>query len=276
MLKKSSSASFLNSAFSLKGKIALVTGATGRLGPTITESLAAAGANLIIIGRNNQSMKQLSSEIANKHGVKVDTYNCDLSCADSVVKTSHTINANYQFLDIFVNNAFVGNTNTIDNCTLDNFDQSYRLGLSSPAELIRNWIPLFRKAVEINGDASIINVSSMYGLVSPDPRVYGSSGQNSPPDYSAMKAALIHYTSYMAVHLAPQKIRVNAISPGPFPDIKIKNTNRAFYDELVAKVPLGRIGRPHDLIGPIIFLASNSASFVTGSNIIIDGGWTKW
>jgi gluconate 5-dehydrogenase len=121
----------------------------------------------------------------------------------------------------------------------------------------------------------IINISSMYGIVSPDSRIYGDSGYNNPPDYGAGKAAIIQFTRYSACHLACDGIRVNTISPGPFPGAEVQQ-NKTFMSNLENRVPLGRIGRPDDLKGAVVFLASNASSYVTGQNIVVDGGWTVW
>jgi gluconate 5-dehydrogenase len=129
--------------------------------------------------------------------------------------------------------------------------------------------------MEAKKQGVIINISSMYGIVSPDPRIYGDSGYNNPPDYGAGKAGIIQFTKYAACHLAAKGIRVNAVSPGPFPGAEVQK-NEAFITNLKNKVPLGRIGQPADLKGVVVFLASDASSYITGQNIIVDGGWTVW
>jgi NAD(P)-dependent dehydrogenase (short-subunit alcohol dehydrogenase family) len=148
--------------------------------------------------------------------------------------------------------------------------------VGAAAELVNAAHDLLRNAVRTGGDASVINISSMYGMVSPDPRIYGRSGMNNPPHYGAAKAALLQYTRYAAVHLAPEGIRVNAISPGAFPPEAAQQRDPAFTAALTQKVPMGRLGRPEDMAGAIVFLASSAARFVTGANLPIDGGWTAW
>ena len=136
--------------------------------------------------------------------------------------------------------------------------------------LFRSIIPIMEK----NKFGSIINISSMYGMVSPDPSIYGSSGHNNPPNYGAGKAAIIQFTRYTACHLAKKGIRVNSVSPGPFPKPDV--TDMRFISNLKKKTPMGRLGQPHEIKGVIVFLASQSSSFVTGTNISVDGGWTAW
>jgi NAD(P)-dependent dehydrogenase (short-subunit alcohol dehydrogenase family) len=131
-----------------------------------------------------------------------------------------------------------------------------------------------RAAVKSNGYASIINIASMYGIVSPQQRLYSSEQQSNPPFYGASKAGLIQLTKYAACEFGKEGIRVNVVSPGPFPN---KETNRrGFIDKLCKQVPLGRVGDADEIQGPLIFLASNASSFVNGENLVVDGGWTIW
>lgn len=138
-------------------------------------------------------------------------------------------------------------------------------------------LELLKNAAKIKrGGASVVNVASMYGQVSPDPRIYGNSGSNNPPYYGAAKAGLIQLTRYMACHLGHFNIRVNSLCPGPFPPESIKEKNPAFYNQLCFKNPLGRIGEAHEVAGPVVFLLSAASSFITGANLAVDGGWTSW
>lgn len=126
-----------------------------------------------------------------------------------------------------------------------------------------------------NGGGNIINFASMYGVVSPDPKIYGSSGQNNPPNYGAGKAGVLQLTRYCAAHLADKKIRVNSVTPGPFPNLN-KPIPKDFLDNLSNKTMLGRVGRPKEIVGAIVFLSSDASSYMTGANIVVDGGWTAW
>jgi gluconate 5-dehydrogenase len=135
----------------------------------------------------------------------------------------------------------------------------------------REIIPYFEA---VNGGV-IVNFGSMYGVVSPDPSIYGESGQNNPANYGAGKAAVIQFTRYCAGHLANKNIRVNCVTPGPFPDPK-KLPPEAFLKELRNKTMLKRVGVPDEIVGAVLYLASDAASFTTGANLIVDGGWTAW
>jgi NAD(P)-dependent dehydrogenase (short-subunit alcohol dehydrogenase family) len=116
----------------------------------------------------------------------------------------------------------------------------------------------------------------MYGLVSPDPRMYPPTQRMNPIDYGVAKAGILQLVRYQAVVLAPQRVRVNAIAPGPFPMPDTHGTDDQFMSRLCGKVPLGRVGKPDEITGPVVFLASDASSFVTGTNIVVDGGWTAW
>ena len=116
----------------------------------------------------------------------------------------------------------------------------------------------------------------MYGSVAPNPKIYGNSKLDNPPYYGAAKAALEQYSKYAAVNLAKHRIRVNTISPGPFPSPTIVKKNKNFIKNLQSKNPLNTIGKPKDLITSILFLCSNSSNFITGINIPVDGGWKIW
>ena len=124
--------------------------------------------------------------------------------------------------------------------------------------------------------ASIINISSIYGNLSPDPHIYKKTKLDNPPHYGVVKAGLQQLTKYAAVNLAKYKIRVNSISPGPFPNKRIRKKYPEFINRLKKKVPANRIGNPDEINTAILFLSSKYSSFVNGINIPIDGGWSAW
>jgi len=176
-----------------------------------------------------------------------------------------------------VNCAYGGRPATVETATDTDFDIACGQNLTGPFALIQAALPLLeRAATRTPGGASIVNISSMYGHVSPDPRIYGDSGKNNPPFYGAAKAGLLQLTRYLAVHLGPRRIRVNSISPGPFPPPSIAQTSPDFHAKLCDKTPLGRIGAAAELAGPALFLLSDASSYVTGTDLAVDGGWTAW
>src|SRR5262249_4359504 len=132
------------------------------------------------------------------------------------------------------------------------------------------------RAARERGDASVVNIASMYGSVSPDPKLYSEPGQMSPPHYGAAKAGLLQLTRHLAAEFGPHRVRVNALSPGPFPRDEVASKDPAFGARLAARTMLGRTGGAAEIRGPILFLASRASSFVTGSTLAADGGWTAW
>lgn len=259
--------------FSVQGKSALVTGATGYLGSRIAYTLAKEGAHVLVNSRSraraNEQVKKIVDSGYSAEPAIFDLTN-KLEIEDFFSKRFR------QSLHILVNNAYSGNAGNIESSSDNDYVSSYHITLVAAHNLLRTALPELRNAVAQDGDASVINISSMYGTVSPDQSMYRSKENINPPYYGAAKAALIQWTRYAACEFGREGIRVNALSPGPFPSDLTREENPIFIEKLSKKVPLGRVGRSEEILGPVLFLASSAASFVNGSNIIVDGGWTAW
>ena len=264
------------SLFRLEGKVAFLSGATGLLGRPMARALAAAGAHVICNSRRQDAVETLV------HELREAGFNASGACFDvtddaAVPKQIRSIGDTHGRLDILVNNASAGRPGTIEKSTLADFEQGYRVNVTAAFQLMQCAPPFLKNAgANSPGGASVINVASMYASVSPDPRIYGTSGANNPPYYGAAKAALVQLTRYVACHLAADRIRVNCISPGPFPSMKYLEADPEFHDRLINKNPMHRTGDPCEIQGPLLFLASDASSYVTGINLAVDGGWTAW
>jgi NAD(P)-dependent dehydrogenase (short-subunit alcohol dehydrogenase family) len=214
-------------------------------------------------------------DVLHARGARADAEVADLSDPAERRALIDRVNERYPRIDALVNNAYAGSVATWESAAGADFGRAYEIAVTAAFDLIRGFEPGLRAAADANpAGAAVVNVGSMYGSVSPDPSIYGTSGLNNPPFYGPAKAALVALTRYAAVSLAPQRIRVNAVSPGPFPPPSIETANPPFHAELVRRVPLGRIGRAPEVAGPIVFLASDAASYITGANLPVDGGWT--
>lgn len=257
--------------FDLSDKVAIVTGGAGHLGSSISEALAEARANVCICSRNEINCKKLANVLQEKSHGEIKGMKVDTSSTNSVRSCFEKILSRFGKIDILVNNASsipVGRSDTMS-------DVDWIKGLDGTINGVFRCTNQVVPTMKEKRSGAIINISSMYGTVSPDPSIYGKSGYNSPPNYGAGKAATIQYSRHMACHLARFGIRVNSVSPGPFPNKKIQK-NKTFISNLEKKTPMGRIGKPQELKGIIVFLASDASSYVTGQNIHVDGGWTTW
>lgn len=261
--------------FRLDGRVAVVTGAAGHLGRAIATGLAEAGARTILVGRTEAKLAAFAAELKGR-GLAAETAACDVTDAAQIAALVARIGEASGCLDVLVNNAHAGRAGVMADSHKADYLGAMEIAVAAAAEFVNIAHGLLRQAAARNGDAAVINISSMYGMVSPDPRVYGTSKMNNPPHYGAAKAALLQYTRYAACHLAPDGIRVNAISPGPFPPEAVCERDPAFCGKLIDKVPMGRLGKPDDLKGAAVFLASPASRFVTGANLPVDGGWTSW
>lgn len=256
--------------FSLQCKVIVITGGSGYLGSAIVEELLALGAKVVIADTAKPGF--LSEQEA--AGIWVP---CDISDLNSVREMFRIARQSYGKIDALINAATFGAGYGTSGKIEEMSEEDWQIGVDGAVGTVfrctREVIPYLRE----NGGGSIVNFSSMYGVVSPDPRIYGDSGADNPANYGVGKAGVLQFTRYCAAHLAKDGIRVNSITPGPFPNLKkITKGGDAFCDRLAEKTMLGRVGMPQDIVGPVALLVSDASSYMTGSNITVDGGWTSW
>ena len=254
---------------SFQHKIIWVTGGAGYLGTPITAALDAAGAKTICIELPGRA-EALVHERKLSRTIPVSLDLTDLAAQRSTVQQ---LIASHGVPDGLVHLPFASSSGkTMEELSSDDMDRTLTRSLTPAFELCR----AVATAMAGKGRGSIVLFSSMYGLVSPDPKIYFPPMAPNPVDYGASKAALIQMCRYMAVHFGPRGVRFNCVAPGPFPNPKIQADLPQFMAQLNAKTALGRIGRNHEVVGPSLFLLSDGASYVTGHTLVVDGGWTTW
>lgn len=253
--------------FDLTGRVALVTGATGHLGSALARALAEAGANVVVSSRDRAKAEAAASVLPglqSHHAVvldQMDSASIDRGFAEVVARAGR--------VDILVNNGHEAEPNDWTTVTPEQFTRHLgnAAGYFHLARHVRN------HAVERSSPASIVMLGSMYGLVASYPDAYADVCTASPVAYHTLKGGILQMTRHLAAYWAADGVRVNCLSPGPFPSEKAP---AAMVERLGTKLPMKRMGRPHELKGAIVFLSSDASSFVTGQNLVIDGGWTAW
>lgn len=257
--------------FRLDGMTAFVSGAAGHLGESISEALAESGAHVYLNGRNEEKLDQLARRLK-RDGYRAEPVCFDLTDESEVKSFAKSLTK----LNILVNNAYAGicgNTHTISK---ENFRSSFEIALNGPFSLVKEFMPALEKAAEQDLCSSIINIGSMYGKVSPKKENYSRPSMCNPPHYGALKGGLSQLTRYLACELGEKNIRCNTLSPGPFPSMRVQETEPDLIANLKKMCPMKRMGSPEELKGAILFLASRASTFMTGADIPIDGGWTAW
>ncbi len=257
--------------FRLDGRVAFVSGAAGHLGRAMTRALLKAGANVIVNGRNPSRLAHYAEELeADGYAVRPAAFDM----AD--IAAVREFFAGLPRLDILVNNAVSMAVKPMRALDADDFEITYRSSVTAAFEAVRAALPALRQGVAAAGEASVVQVASMYGMVSPDPRLYTNPDHASPFHYGPAKAALLQLTRHLAAVLGPERIRVNALVPGPFPRPEAQASDPAFAARLAERTMLGRLGEAHEIAGPLLFLASPASAYMTGASLVIDGGWTAW
>lgn len=259
---------------SLRGRRALVTGATGHVGHVIAETLAELGADLVLVDRPGTDFRELSAKLARIGTVDAQTVECDLESQADRHHMLETIGSDATHLDVLVNNAaFVGTTKLdgwigdLQQQTTNCWRRALEVNLTAVFDLCRGFAPNLTQS----GRGSIVNIASIYGSAGPDHRLYEGTAMGNPAAYGASKAGMIQLSRWLATTLAPA-VRVNCISPGGIR----RDQPEAFVTRYEARTPLRRMATEDDLRGAIAYLASDLSAYCTGHDLVVDGGWTAW
>jgi gluconate 5-dehydrogenase len=246
-------------------------------------ALLANGARLVAIGRSERLETQVAAWSAEFGADRVTAHRVDMYDQESLDRTLDQIAVEEQALEILVNNAHELGPQTgfnvpegkLESATADQWMRNLTGGVYWAAHVVQK----LGAPMKSRHRGSIINISTMYAVVAPSPQLYAGTPFLNPPGYSASKAALLAFTRYVASFWGPYGVRANAILPGPFSNTQDAGDNSVrtddpFLERLKARTCLGRIGRPEELAGALVFLASDASSFVTGQGLVVDGGWT--
>jgi NAD(P)-dependent dehydrogenase (short-subunit alcohol dehydrogenase family) len=255
--------------FRLEGKTAFVSGSRGHLGSAMARALAGAGAHVIVNGRDIEALKHFAASLA-AEGFSVEAAAFDAHD----VATIRDYFGRLKRLDVLVNNIGFMQGAAFADLRPEDFAATYAATVGTAFETVRASLPALKTAVAAGGDASVVNVSSIYGRVAPDGRLYDRREQQSPFHYGPAKAGLEQLTRHLAAELGPQKIRVNALVPGAFP--QPGKMPAGLEPRLAERTMLGRIGEAGEIAGPLLFLAGPASSYVTGASLVVDGGWSAW
>jgi|SRR5690606_15276983 len=257
----------MENIFDISKKVILFSGGYGYLGSPCVKYMAEQGANVIVLARNEEKFNKEFQAYKN-----VYFEFCDVSKSLSIKKAFEKSFNNFGRLDAVINNAFYSKGQSPEFMSDEDFEFGIEGTLNSVFKCIREIIPYFKN----QGFGKIVNVSSMYGVVAPDFSLYADSPNSlNPPHYGAAKAGIIQLSKYYASYLGKLNIQVNSVTPGPFPSEIVQINDPEFIKRLANNTLLGRIGNPIELVGAIMLLVSKASDFITGQNIIVDGGWTS-
>jgi NAD(P)-dependent dehydrogenase (short-subunit alcohol dehydrogenase family) len=255
--------------FDLSGKVVLITGGTGHLGSAMSRALAEAGASVVLTSRDAARARMAAESLPRIEAARHLGIALDHMDPSSIERGFGEALGHAGRIDALVNNANEALPDDWTTVTAEAFSRhlTNATGYFLLARLMRN------HAVGRGAPASIVQLGSMYGLVASYPDAYEGVCPASPVAYHTLKGGILQMTRHLAAYWARDGVRVNSLSPGPFPAARAP---AELVERLAARLPLRRMGRPHELKGAIVFLASDASSFMTGQNLVVDGGWTAW
>jgi len=259
--------------FDLSDKTIILTGAAGFLGSVYADGLSQVGANVVLCDVNFNGCKKIENQIRKKYAVEPLSIKLDITNSQSIKNLISKVSKKYSKIDVLINNAaYQGNdkirTTNFENLDVASWDKAIDVNLTGIFRLCQQVGKIMLKQKSGN----IINISSIYGIVGADQRIYGTSGLNSAVFYATTKSAVLNLTRYLASYWNRTGIRVNTLSPGGVQN----NQQKKFIKKYSDKTMIGRMAKQDEYVGALVFLSSDASSYMTGSNLIIDGGWTAW
>jgi NAD(P)-dependent dehydrogenase (short-subunit alcohol dehydrogenase family) len=264
----------VQSLIDLTGRVVLVTGGAGHIGEAMCSAFAELGAAVAILDLEAVAAERACERLRAAHGTQALALGVDLADEEALRHVPAQVAARFGRLDVLVNNAALVGTSSLQGWATpfeqqraDTWRRALEINVTAPFVLVQAAAPVLRE----HRNGSVINVSSIYGMVGPDLRLYSGTSLGNPAAYAVSKGGLLQLTRWLATTLAPD-IRVNAITVGGV----WRNQPPGFVEQYVSRTPLGRMASEEDLKGAAAYLASDLSAYVTGANLVVDGGWTAW
>ncbi len=252
--------------FSLDGKLALVTGGAGpQFGSSVSEALAEAGARLITASRSRDRNEEYADSMR-RQGHEVHAMQVDIGEPESIAALQAAVTEQFGHLDILVNSSVVSGGGSFAEQSVETWQNSAQANMVGLFAMCQGFMPGMVEA----GWGSIINISSIYGVVGNDPTLYEGTDMKQPPDYNFVKAGMINFTRYLANYYGKKGVRANCICPGGY----LAGQPEPFIETYTRRCPVGRMLENEDIKGAVVYLASDASEYVTGHALMVDGGWT--
>jgi NAD(P)-dependent dehydrogenase (short-subunit alcohol dehydrogenase family) len=258
----------------LSGKVALITGGAGHIGRVASASLAELGADIVLVDINSSALESAASELELKYQCNVLCIVIDMEDSEKINSVPLVVAKEFGQIDIIINNAaFVGESGLsgwvtdFKSQSIETWRRALEVNLTAPFVLVQGCLDLLSKS----NQPVVINIGSIYGVLGPDMSLYDNTAMGNPAGYAASKGGLIQLTRWLATVLAPN-VRVNTITPGGV----ARNQADSFVSNYVAKTPLKRMAKEEDFKGAIVYFSTNLSAYVTGQNLIVDGGFSVW
>lgn len=270
---------YLENLYNLKDKVVIITGGAGLLGRQYSEALSNLGAVPILADMDGALAEKVAGELEKKYNTKVRGYAVDVTIKKSLEDCRDKVISEFGRVDVLINNAGISGKVADDTVApgfedypLAEWEKAFDVNITGMFLAAQ----VFGHEMVKQGNGVVINICSIYGILSPDQRIYAREGASKnfikPVSYSVTKSAVLNLTRYLATYWAGKGIRVNTLTPGGVFD----NQDAKFVKRYSERTPMGRMANPEDMVGPMLFLASDASKYMTGANLIIDGGWSAW
>ena len=263
----------MRKVFDFSNRVIVITGAAGLLGSEYADGFCQAGGNVVLADKNFEKCKKLAAKLEKKYGVKPLPIKLDVTNPNSIKKMVAHITKKFSKIDVLINNAIYPEIGKIKETKIEDFPLDvWKKGIDVNLSGMFLCSQQIGKIMKKQKNGVIINISSIYGIKGPDQRIYGKTKIIKSALYATTKGAVINFTKYLASYWNRTGIRVNTLSLGGVEENQDQNFKKKYSD----KTMIGRMAKKDEYVGALLFLSSDASSYMTGSNLVIDGGWSAW